>query len=319
MYAAVDIGTNTTRLLVARDVSGSIEVVERRQHITRLGEGIGEGSRRLLPGAVRRTVDALSSFRGVWEGLGVRSYRAVATAAAREAENGDEFIAAARKAGIGVELITPMEEARLAVGGVRGAVPLDDGIGLVVDVGGGSTEFILTIDGIVSEVVSSDLGVVRIRERFITTYPPLPQSLVDLTNWLDNRVSLIYNQLHISGGSRSAVFDGNDVRLVGTAGTATSLAAMDMNSAHYDPRTVDGYVVSRDAVGGFIARIAALDQGEILHRYPILMKGREDVILPGLMIIAAVMDRFNAASLVVSDRGLLEGIVEDLMHRSYTR
>jgi exopolyphosphatase/guanosine-5'-triphosphate,3'-diphosphate pyrophosphatase len=77
--------------------------------------------------------------------------------------------------------------------------------------------------------------------------------------------------------------------------------------------------VSRDAVGGFIARIAALDQGEILHRYPILMKGREDVILPGLMIIAAVMDRFNAASLVVSDRGLLEGIVEDLMHRSYTR
>ncbi|MBN1883155.1 MAG: hypothetical protein JW885_13390 [Deltaproteobacteria bacterium] len=317
LYAAVDIGTNTTRLLIARDVGGSLEVVERRQHITRLGEGIGDASGRLRSSAIRRTVDALSSFREVWEGIGVGSYRAVATAAARESENGDEFIAAARdEAGVAVELITPMEEARLAVRGVRGAVPLDDGIGVLVDVGGGSTEFILTESGVVSEIVSTDLGVVRLRERFITTYPPFPHSLVDLENWLDNKVSLVYNQLHISRGSHSAVLDGTDVRLVGTAGTATSLAAMDMNSVHYDPLEVDGYVVSRDVVGGFITHISALNQEEILDRYPILMKGREDVILPGIMIIAAVMDRFNAASLIVSDRGLLEGIVEHLIHQS---
>ena len=319
VYAAVDIGTNTTRLMIARDAAGSLEVIERRQHITRLGEGIGDGTRRLLPGSIRRTVDALSSFRDIWRSLGVRKYRAVATAAARESENGDDFIAAAREAGVTVETITPMEEARLAVRGIRGVVPLDNGIGVLVDVGGGSTEFILTTDGVVSEIVSTDLGVVRLRERYITTYPPFPQSIIDLQNWLDNRVSLVYNQLNMSGGSRNAIFDGTDVYLVGTAGTATSLAAMDLNSVQYDPLKVDGYVVSRNAVSGFIACISTLNQEEILNRYPILMKGREDVILPGMMIIAAVMDRFDASSLIVSDRELLEGIVEHLIHQSHTR
>lgn len=319
MYAAVDVGTNTTRLIIARDAAGSLEVIERHQHITRLGEGIGDGSKRLHFDAIRRTVDALSSFRDIWRRLGVRSYRAVATAAARESENGDDFIAAARAIGVTVELITPMEEANLAVRGVRGAVSLNDGIGVLVDVGGGSTEFILTTNGSVSEIVSTDLGVVRLRERYIATYPPVSQSLIDLQNWLDNMVALVYNQLHMSGGSLNTVFNDSDVRLVGTAGTATSLAAMDMNSAHYDPLEVDGYVVSRNAVGDFIAHVSSLTQEEILNHYPILMKGREDVILPGMMIIAAVMDRFNTDSLVVSDRGLLEGIVEHLIHQSYIR
>ena len=319
MYAAVDVGSNTTRLMIARDIAGTLEVIERRQHITRLGEGIGDGNRRLQPGAIRRTVDALSSFRNTWRRLGVRSYRAVATAAARESENAHDFIDAAREAGITVELITPMEEARLAVRGIRGAIPLDRGISVLVDVGGGSTEFVLVIDGIVSEIVTTDLGVVRLRERYITAYPPPPQSLIDLKNWLDNKVSLVYNQLNTSVGSRNAVFNETDVRLVGTAGTATSLAAMDMKSAHYDPLEVDGYVVSGGAVGDFIAHVSTLNQEEILDHYPILMKGREDVILPGMMIIAAVMDRFNTDSLVVSDRGLLEGIVEHLIHTSYTR
>ena len=319
MYAAVDVGTNTTRLLIVRDVAGSLEIIERHQHITRLGEGIGDGNRRLLPGAVRRTVDVLSSFREIWHRLGVRSYRAVATAATRESENGEDFITAARSAGVTVDVITPMEEATLAVRGVRGAVSLDNGIGVLIDVGGGSTEFILTRDGVVSGIVSTDLGVVRLREQYIKTYPPLSQSLIDLQNWLDNKVSLVYNQLNTSGGSRDDIFYHADVKIVGTAGTATSLAAMDLHSAHYDPLEVDGYVVSRDAVGGFIASISTLNQGEILTRYPILMKGREDVILPGAMIIAAVMDRFNTDSLIVSDRGLLEGIVEHLIHTSYTR
>lgn len=320
MYAAVDVGTNTTRLMIARDAAGSLEVIERHQHITRLGEGIGDGNKRLLPGAIRRTVDALSSFYEIWRSLGVRSYRAIATAAARESENGDDFVAAAREVGVTVELITPMEEANLAVRGVRGAVPMDDGISVLVDVGGGSTEFILTTNGIVSEIVSTDLGVVRLRERYITTYPPHPQSLIDLQNWLDNGIALVYNQLNMSGGPQNnAVFNGVDVRLIGTAGTATSLAAMVMNSAYYDPLEVDGYVISRDVVGGFIAHVSALTQEKILHHYPILMKGREDVILPGMMIIATVMDRFNTDSLVVSDRGLLEGIVEYLICQSYTR
>jgi len=319
MYAAVDVGTNTTRLLIAHDVAGSLEVIERRQYITRLGEGIGDGSRRLLPGAIQRTVDALSKFREIWQSLSIQAYRAVATAATRESENGGDFIAAAWRAGITVEPITPMEEARLAIRGIRGAVSLDDGTGVVVDVGGGSTEFILTIEGTVSQIISTDLGVVRLRERYISAYPPLPQTLVDLKNWLDNQVSLVYNQLNTSGGSRNAVSDSTDVHLVGTAGTATSLAAMDLNREQYDPQEVDGYVVSRNAVSDFIEGVSALNQEEILNRYPILMKGREDVILPGMMIIAAVMDRFNAASLIVSDRGLLEGIVEQLMDQPHTR
>jgi len=319
MYAAVDVGTNTTRLLIAREASGSLEVVERRQQITRLGEGIGDGNRRLLPSAVRRTVEALSSFQDIWRRQGVRKYRAVTTAAARESENGDEFIAAADEAGVTVELISSMEEARLAIYGVRGAVPLDDGISVLVDVGGGSTEFIMTTDGVVSDIVSTDLGVVRLRERYIHTYPPRQQTLIDLQNWLDNRIELVYNQFNVPRGSHRIVLDENDVRLIGTAGTATSLAAMDRNSETYNPLEIDGHIVSRDVVGGFIANISTLRQEEILKRYPILMKGREDVILPGMMIIAAAMDRFDTDSLIVSDRGLLEGIVEQLRDQPETR
>jgi exopolyphosphatase/guanosine-5'-triphosphate,3'-diphosphate pyrophosphatase len=322
MYAAVDIGTNTTRLIIARDVGGSLEIVERHQRITRLGEGMGDGNRRLLPGAVRRTVDALASFLDIWRKMGVRSYRAVATAAARESENSGDFIAAAREAGIIVELITPMEEARLAVRGIQGAVPLDDGIGVIMDVGGGSTEFVLTADGAVSDIISTDLGVVRLREQFITSYPPDHQSLIDLKNWLDNTVSLVYNQFNIPGGTPGAlhgILEDTYVRLVGTAGTATSLAAMDMKSQKYDPHKIDGYAVSGDAIGSFISQVSTLNQEDILARYPILMEGREDVILPGMMIIASVMERFNAGSLIVSDRGLLEGIVEHLIDQSHAR
>jgi exopolyphosphatase/guanosine-5'-triphosphate,3'-diphosphate pyrophosphatase len=185
-----------------------------------------------------------------------------------------------------------------------------------VDVGGGSTEFILTESGVVSDIISTDLGVVRLRERYIRTYPPSPQSLIDLQNWLDNRIELVYNRFNVPRGVRNVAPAENDVRLVGTAGTATSLAAMDMNSEAYNPTEIDGYRVSRDAVGAFIANVSALHQEEILERYPILMKGREDVILPGMMIIAAAMDRFNTDSLIVSDRGLLEGIVEQLRDQS---
>ncbi|MBN1572306.1 MAG: hypothetical protein JW984_03825 [Deltaproteobacteria bacterium] len=338
----MDVGSNTVRLMVAEGRSGPergdkrppFDVMARRFKITRLGEGMGDGwkeGRALKRGAIERTVGALSQFKEEWTRLKVYDYRVVATSAAREAENGGELVDAAEDLGIAVEIISELEEARLSLVGIAGSagIDIDRGSALIFDVGGGSTEFTLTENGRVLGTLSTDLGVVRLTEMFVAHNPPEEREILNIEKFVENRLSMIYNRLTAgdgkwSGNGGKGGMEGDRVdfpklpfdRLVGTAGTVTTLAAIDMGVESvdkYDPARVDGYRLDRSRISGIFDILRSIPNEERLSRYPVLEKGREDVIVAGVVIVLSVMKTFGQKLLTASDSGLLEGIVVDLI------
>ncbi len=307
--ASVDVGSNTVRLMVAEAGPGpELHIIDRAQRITRLGEGIGR-SRRLTAAAISRTATALGQFKRHSERLGATQWRAVATSAAREAENADEFVAAAREAGAEVEIISGIDEARLVMEGLAPTVCRGSGDLVVFDVGGGSTEFIHSRNGDVVDIVSTDIGVVRVTERFLASDPPTQKQTDRLLNFLEKRIDRVYNQFKLSAGTP---------RLVGTAGTVTTLAAVDVGLGVYDPDAVEGRLLTRGRVDSILHELLTMTGDQRLARYPVMTKGREDVIIAGAIAVLAAMDRFGVDGLIVSDRGILEGIIEGLIKSSDT-
>ncbi|MBN2225703.1 MAG: exopolyphosphatase [Deltaproteobacteria bacterium] len=306
--ASVDVGSNTVRLMVGEDETGhGFRVIDRVQRITRLGEGIGS-SRRLSPVAIARTADALGGFRRHWENLGATRYRAVATSAVREAENAAEFIAAAISAGVEVEVISGIQEARLVMDGMAPVVCGDRGDLVVIDIGGGSTEFIHARDGDITDIVSTDIGVVRVTELFLTSDPPIREEIDRLLNFLEKRIDQVYNRFMPTAES---------LRLAGTAGTVTTLAAVDLGLGVYDPNAVEGCLLTRERIDIILNKLLMMTGKQRLVRYPVMTRGREDVIIAGAIAARAIIERFGVGGLIVSDRGILEGIIEGLLKRPY--
>jgi len=307
--ASIDIGTNTVRLLVAErgDDRRSFYPIIRKQSITRIGEGIGRGGQNghLSKGAISRTIEALFDYKKTLDSFGVDVYRAVVTSAVREAKNADEFLSIAFRNGVTVEVIGEKEEATLSFLGVRGSLPTDMADALVFDVGGGSTEFVSVKMGVVKDLVSVLLGVVRLREKYISDYPPTSDAVGNMKEFIEGKVSSVCGRF--SGLNRSTL-------LVGTAGTATSLAAMDLDLCDYNFDLVNGHTLSSKHISQFVETLSGMAEEEIVSRFPILRGGREDVIFPGALIIQAVMNFFGAEEMVVCDGGLLEGIVVQLLN-----
>lgn len=302
--AAVDVGSNTVRLMVGRaDTDRGLHVIERAQRITRLGEGMGT-SRRLKREAIDRTTVALAGFKRLWEERGVTVYRAVATSAVREAQNADEFIDAARSVGVDIEVISGTQEARLVMDGIAPTVAGGQGDLIVLDIGGGSTEFIYAVDGVVKDIVSTDLGVVRATERFLPGDPPGPQEMARLLNFVEKRIDAVYNRFTTAG---------RPLRLAGTAGTVTTLAAVDLGLDDYAPNAVEGRLLTRDRIDSILKEFMTMTNRRRLAAYPVMTEGRQDVIIAGIVIAGAVMARFGCSQLIVSDRGILEGIIEGLI------
>ena len=345
--AAVDVGSNTVRLMVAEkkpglfgeDAQSSFDVLKRSFKITRLGEGLGErgGSTMILgQGAIDRTIKVLVQFKDTWEKLEALDCRVVATSAARDAENKNDFVDAAKKIGIRVEIISEREEAELALLGIARTVDLKSGTALAFDIGGGSTEFTLTENGVVVDTLSTDLGVVRLKEMFIFNDPPTNIEMEELEKFVEKRVQLVYNRTVYNryrgkfekedgeeDGKKedqpfphpSSLTSSVDI-LVGTAGTVTTLAAMDMGvkaTKDYNPTRVDGYTLSYSRVQEYLDILKSITNEERLLKYPVLENGREDVITTGVVIVIKIMKVFGMEILTVSDGGLLEGIVLDLM------
>ena len=341
--AAIDVGTNTVRLMIARGgvdrggadrgvtggsgggsevgsevgAGGGFSVLHRENMITRLGEGMGSG--RLLNGeAISRTIEVLYKYRELLESYEVSQYRAVTTSAVREAKNGQEFITLTREGrkggerGVDVEVISSSEEARLVIRGVSSSINISKGTYITFDIGGGSTEFIFSEDGDVKDVISTDLGVVRLLEMFIVNNPPKGREIEELQKFVDSRVKMVYNYFDLSNQMHK-----KPIPLVGTAGTVTSLGAISiaigLKLEKYDPMVVDGFTLRYKNLKAIIDSLLHLKNQERLLRYPILGKGREDVILPGALIVKSIMDRFKVKALTVSDRGLLEGIIESIL------
>lgn len=294
LLAAIDIGTNTIRMLVAGRIGGALRPVDRMRRITGMGKelratgGIGEPE-------LRESVLALKEFRGRMDALGVSRYRACGTAGLREAANRAAFLEAAKAVGVKVEVITAGEEARRTWQGIRGR--LRGGVGSVVmDIGGGSTEFIAGMGR--GGSVSLPIGVVVSLGLLPLSDPPQGWQIRNLKYYFAERIT----------AGTSAWRKRRFRRMVGTAGTFTTLAALDRKMRTYRPEKIDGYAMSLERLKAWEERLGKLSEAERL-RLPGMEKGRERYIVPGVCQAVAAMESMNVKELIVSDAGLLEGIL----------
>ncbi len=286
--AAVDLGTNSTRLLVADVDDGRLEEIARRLTITRLGEGV-DARRRLLPVPIARVRNCLTDYRRELEALGAERTLAIATSAVRDAENGEAFLGEIEWSyGFTTRLLAGEEEAAMMVRGVAaGRPPLDDV--LVVDIGGGSTELVLAADGEVATATSLDVGCVRLTERFLGSDPPSRPELAAAGAY----VRSLLPQLEAASA-------------IGVAGTVTTLATLDLGDAEYDPARTHGHRLQLAAVEEQLERLAAMTLDERLA-VPGIEPGRAPVIVAGIVVLREVMTNYGLAEIEVSERDILHG------------
>jgi exopolyphosphatase/guanosine-5'-triphosphate,3'-diphosphate pyrophosphatase len=279
--AAIDQGTNTTRLLVADVDDGRVREIVRRTEITRLGEGVDE-RHRLLPLPVARVRNCLTAYRREAELLGAVRTLLVATSAVRDAENGEAFLGEVEWSyGFATQLLSGDEEAELML---RGVGTIEPGT-LVLDVGGGSTELV-TLDS----RTSLDVGAVRLTERFLHTDPPTDEELEACAQ----HVRALLPHLDAKGA-------------VGVAGTITTLAALDLGLDEYDRERVHGHQLSREGLERQLQRLAALPLAE-RREVPALEPKRAPVIVAGAVIAREVLAAYGLDTLTVSEHDILDGI-----------
>jgi exopolyphosphatase/guanosine-5'-triphosphate,3'-diphosphate pyrophosphatase len=282
--AAVDLGTNTTRLLVADVADGRVDEVEKRLKITRLGEGV-DARRRLLPLPIARVRNCLAEYRRAAEDLGAERILLIATSAVRDAENGEAFLGEIEWSyGFATRLLTGDEEARLVRRGV-GEVAAET---LILDVGGGSTELIA---GDWHE--SLDMGSVRMTERFLPSDPPTDRELAACAAAVRSLLAERLPELKV----RDAI---------GVAGTVTTLAALDLALDEYDADRVHGHRIPAASVDEQLRRLAALPLAE-RREVPALEPERAPVIVGGTVVVREVMRHFSLEELEASERDILHG------------
>jgi exopolyphosphatase/guanosine-5'-triphosphate,3'-diphosphate pyrophosphatase len=297
--AAIDCGTNSTRLLVAGDDGSTLE---RLMRITRLGQGV-DATGRLADAAVERTVAVLSEYRAVLDHHGVDRVRITATSAARDAVNRDDFFAAAREAvGVTPELLGGDEEARLSFLGATAELDPGDGPFLVADIGGGSTEFAVGTSGDPDGVLSTDIGCVRLTEKFLLSDPPAPEELSQafdvVRGHLDDVARVIPSVLDVR-------------RFVGLAGTVTTMAAVELGLPAYDRDRIHHFVLTRPAAEDVFRTLATERRSQRLHN-PGLEEARADVIVGGAVILVAILRYFDLGDCLVSEADILDGLILSL-------
>ncbi len=292
--AVVDMGTNSTRLLVA-DVDDEVRELERRSTVTRLGRGV-DTTKQLATEAIEEVANAVGEYISIYEGMNPDAVAVLATSAVRDATNAGAFIAELRERyALDARILTGEEEARLTyLGAVAGREPVAGT--LVIDIGGGSTEIVLGSDHEVSFYTSLQVGTVRHTERHIRTDPPTAPELDALAE--DVR-RLIFAELaaaeffDISGG-------------IAVAGTPTSLAAIDQQLDPYDPEKVHGYVLSLDAIQRMCSMLSGKPLEERL-KVPGLHPGRAPTIVAGVVILIQAMRAFGLQRIEVSEHDILDG------------
>jgi exopolyphosphatase/guanosine-5'-triphosphate,3'-diphosphate pyrophosphatase len=296
--AAIDCGTNSTRLLVA-DAEG--RPLERLMRITRLGQGV-DATGRLAPEAIDRCIGVLAEYRQVMDRLGVGRGRLAATSAARDAANGDEFLRLAGEAtGLEPELLTGVDEGRLSLAGAVADLDLSQGPFLVLDIGGGSTELVAgdSPDDPALSVVSLQLGCVRVSERFFGTDPPTAAELATAR-------AEVAGQLEHAVSAHPRFAEAR--RLIGLAGTVSTLVSVHKGLAEYDRDLVHHAVLTAADVHHWYELLAADTAAERLAR-PGMVSGRQDVIVGGTLILDEVMASLGYSECLVSEADILDGLV----------
>jgi exopolyphosphatase/guanosine-5'-triphosphate,3'-diphosphate pyrophosphatase len=300
--AAVDIGTNSIRLLVA-EVDGAsprdtkVVPLDRRMRITRLGQGV-DRTRALAAEAIERTTAVLREYRAALTEHGVTQVRATATSAARDATNREDFFTAARDAlGVTPELLSGEEEAALSFLGATADLDAPAPY-LVVDIGGGSTEFVLGTDAPVG-LVSLDMGCVRVSEQFLHSDPPAPEEL-------SNAIAVVRDLVAEVPRAIPGVLDA--ATLVGLAGTVTTVAAIEQGLPEYDPEKTHHFHLTRAAAEDVFRTLATESAAERAHN-PGLEPGRVDIIVGGAAVLVGILRVLEFDEVLVSEADILDGLV----------
>jgi exopolyphosphatase/guanosine-5'-triphosphate,3'-diphosphate pyrophosphatase len=295
--AVVDIGTNSTRLLIAEvdAATGAIEEVLRRSQVTRLGEGVdSQGS--LSEEAIARVFRTLEDYRAAIDSHNCDSNIAVLTSAVREAANGASFAERVREVGLDARIISGDEEAQLTFLGAMSGRPAPAEHTVVIDIGGGSTEFVVGVGRTADMHVSLPAGVVRMSERHIYSDPPTPEQLQSLA--ADTRATFLAG---LPAGERALVGRG-----IAVGGTATSAAAIDQELDPYYASRVHGYGLTRATVEMLLARLADMDEAR--RRVLVgLDPGRAPTIVAGMVLLCEAMHAFGLDQVEVSEHDILHG------------
>ncbi|MGC4771862.1 exopolyphosphatase [Micromonospora sp. DT44] len=306
--AAIDCGTNSIRLLVAdlpEESAGPqapLTDVTRRMEIVRLGQGV-DRTGRLAPEAIERTRVALASYAADIEKLGAQRVRMCATSASRDAANAADFTEMVRHTlGVPPEVVSGDEEARLSFTGAVRGLPADaEEPFLVVDIGGGSTEFVVGDRAGVRSAISVDIGCVRMTERHLAGDPPTPEQVAaaeaDIAAVVDRALAAV-------PGREAAT-------LIGLAGSVTTVVAIAQNLPGYDPERIHHARVSYEEVARVTTDLLERTSAQRLQ-IPVMHPGRADVIGAGALVLRVIMERAGMPSVVASEHDILDGIAWSL-------
>jgi exopolyphosphatase/guanosine-5'-triphosphate,3'-diphosphate pyrophosphatase len=304
--AAIDCGTNSIRLLVADVDVGRQRIVDldRRMEIVRLGHGV-DRTGLIAPESMARTFAACERYAEVLRDLGAERVRFVATSASRDAGNRDEFVAGVlERIGVEPEVVSGEEEARLsflgATLGLSGAQPPY----LVVDIGGGSTEFVLGGDEVLA-ARSVDVGCVRMTERHVRSDPPAPDDVARIVADVDAAIDQAAQAVPLVEART----------LVGLAGSVTTAAALALGLPAYDSARIHGSRIAADEVRAVSDRLLALDH-DARAALPVMHPGRVDVINAGVLVLRRILDRTGLPDVLVSEHDILDGIAFALAART---
>ena len=297
-YAAIDCGTNSTRMLIAN----KFETLDRQMKITRLGQGLDQ-SGELSNQAMSRVIDVLKDFRRSLDKHEVSEVRMVATSAARDASNSEDFFNKVESTlGVRPELLTGEEEGRLSFQGAIAELDPSQGPFLILDIGGGSTEFVFGSEK-AENVYSSQIGCVRLTEEFFENDPPLPEELHACLSVVGG---------HIDDALREIPNIGDEVTLVGLAGTVSCIAAIEIGLEKYDREKIHHFHLSKDAVEDVFRTLATENKLERMSN-PGLEEDRADVIVAGTAILVKVMRQLQLTECLVSESDIMDGILHSML------
>ena len=310
-YAAIDLGTNNCRMLVARPAPDGLKVIDGYSRIVRLGEGVA-ASGELSEAAIERAVEALKTCARKIKARNVRETRSIATQACRQAANGEAFLKRVEEeTGLALEAIPPAEEARLTLAGCAPLLGTGHARVLMFDIGGGSTELMWVAAGNGEEpraidVLSLPIGVVNLAEEFGEDALP-PDVFEGIVGRVDEALAPFEERHQILNK-----IENGDVHMLGTSGTVTTLGAIYLDLPRYDRARVDGLSIRFESVHAIAARLATLDF-EARYRHPCIGPGRADLMIMGCAILTAICRRWPAGTLTAADRGIREGLLLGMM------
>jgi exopolyphosphatase/guanosine-5'-triphosphate,3'-diphosphate pyrophosphatase len=310
-YAAIDLGTNNCRLLIARPSDENFVVIDAFSRVVRLGEGLAQTGR-LSDAAMDRAVGALRICSDKLKRRNVHLARSVATEACRRASNGEAFIERVhRETGIRLDVISAEEEARLAVLGCHILLEEGPGPAVIFDIGGGSTELVLIEQG---ETIPH-----------IIDWQSVPWGVVSLTETVGSEEGDAQHRINRYAEMRRLVSESfqsfaqriadhrtEDLRLLGTSGTVTTLASLHLDLPHYDRKAVDGLIVPADSMRDISSRLSVMSP-EDRRELPCIGNERADLVVAGCAILEGILDIWPANRLGVADRGIREGILRSLI------